>query len=254
MGTTVTNGVTFINTTGAVNWSDIATTQGNGYGSLSQLRGRKWYKSDFTRCVFPQTGDLSLSSFRGTSGSLPRVNRTAYPAVGKFYQSGSLPIPKFNTLMFTVYGGGGGGGGYNGVNIINGIAYSVTGGAGGSGGTTTITINGVSYTSNGGGGGYNGANGANGTQYDIADYQSGGTGNGNGGRGGSFRTITINADTNYQLAQALWDTSLTPTYGAAGGGGTGGTNAVNNIPTGSAASGNAGSPGAVSMFVDNLLY
>lgn len=259
MGTTVVNGVTYVNSSGSVRWADISATQGNSYSSLSQLRGKKWYKSDFTRGTFPSSPSaISFSSFRGTSGSLPRVDRSIYPANGSFIQSGNITLPRFNTIMFTVYGGSGGGGGGNGAQCIafNQFgqctnAITVNGGAGGSGGTTTLYTNGGTFTSNGGGGGNQGANGANGTQYagNNNDYLPGGTGNGNGGQSGSYRTPTINADVDYATAQAMWNQVCTVAYGAAGAGGAGGSG---NFSTGP--NGNAGMSGAIAMFVDANLY
>lgn len=261
MGTTVVNGVTYVNSSGSVRWADIAATQGGSYSSLSQLRGKKWYKSDFTRGTFPSSPTaISFSSFRGTSGSLPRVDRSIYPANGSFIQSGNITLPRFNTIMFTVYGGSGGGGGGNGAQCIAFNQYgqctnaiTVNGGGGGSGGTTTLYTNGGNFSANGGGGGNQGANGANGTQYAGAqagnDYLAGGTGNGNGGQSGSYRTPTINADVDYATAQAMWNQVCTVAYGAAGAGGAGGSG---NFSTGP--NGNAGMSGAIAMFVDTNLY
>lgn len=256
MGTSVVNGVTYVNSSGSVRFADIASAFGNDVNQMSELRSRKWYKSDFTRGNLPSSGNISLSSLRGLGGSIPRVNRSQYPAAGQFFQSGNISIPKFNTIMFTVYGGGGGGGGFNGQQCVQYNQYfqcisaiTVNGGAGGNGGTTTITYGSNTASAAGGSGGNQGVAGASGTAWSAGDVQPGGSGNGNGGAGGSTRTATINADTNYASAVALWDTICSVSYGAAGAGGNGG---VGNQATGTA--GNNGSAGAVSIFIDYGLY
>jgi hypothetical protein len=259
MGTTVVNGVTFINTTGSVRWADIAATQGNSYSSLSQLRGRKWYKSDFTRGNFPSSGSFSLSSFRGTSGSLPRVDRTDWPAAGKFFFVGNITLPPgFNKISFRVYGPGGGGGGGNGAQCIaynsNGTcanAITVNGGGGGTGGTTSIVTAAGTYSSTGGAGGNQGATGANGSPDPGAasDFIAGGTGNGSGGKGGRNYTTAVDADVDFATASSMFGQTCTTTYGA---GGTGGTAGSGNLSTGP--SGAAGGGGGITVVVDEGLY
>lgn len=263
MGTTVVNGVTYVNASGAVKFSDIAAAFGNGVSRMSALRGAKYYKSDFSRGNFSTTGNLSLGVVRGTSGSLPRVNRTTWPAAGYQFLSGNITLPAgFNTISFTIYGNGGGGGGGNGstcvqfnpsppYNCMN--AVTVNGGAGGTGGTTSITINGTTYTATGGIGGNQGATGANGSPDPGArnDVFPGGSGNGTGGKGGIREIATINADTNWAAASALFGATLTPTYGAAGTGGAGGSGTLTSGAAGSAAP----IPFAgVTVFVDMNLY
>lgn len=257
MGTTVVNGVTFINTTGSVRWADIAATQGNSYSSLSQLRGRKWYKSNFTRGNFPSSGSFSLSAFRGTSGSLPRVDRTAWPAAGKFFFSGNITLPSgFNKISFRVYGAGGGGGGNNGADYqYNPVTQqfqwvTLNGGAGGTGGTTSIVTAAGTYSATGGGGGNQGATGGNGSPDPgaAADFIAGGTGNGSGGKGGRNYTTAVDADVNFATASSMFSQSCTTSYGSPGaaGAGTGGTNP--------GAAGNAGGGGGITVMVDEGLY
>lgn len=260
MGTVVVNGVSFVDPspTGTVRWADIAATTSNSYTSLSQLRGKKWYKSDFTRGTFPSSPTaISFSSFRGTSGSLPRVDRTAWPAAGKFFFTGNITLPSgFNKISFRVYGAGGGGGGNNGADYqYNPVTQqfqwvSLNGGAGGTGGTTSIVTAAGTYSATGGGGGNQGSTGANGSPDPgaAADFIPGGTGNGSGGKGGRNYTTAVDADINWASASAMFSQTCSTTYGSPGaaGAGTGGTNP--------GAAGNAGGGGGITVMIDEGLY
>lgn len=264
MGTTVVNGVTYVNASGAINFADIAASFGNGVNRMSALRGTKYYKSDFTRGNFSSTGNLSLGVVRGTSGSLPRVNRASWPSTGIQFTSGNITLPSgFNTISFIIYANGGGGGGGNGSTCVQfgyiGSTYTclqavtVNGGAGGTGGTTSVTINGTVYSATGGAGGNQGATGANGTPDPGArnDVFPGGSGNGTGGKGGVRDVTTINADTNWAAASALFGAVLTPTYGAAGTGGGGGSG---NLTTGGNGNPAPYAFAGITVFVDSNLY
>lgn len=261
MGTTVVNGVTFVNVSGPVRFADIAAAFGNDVNQASELRNRRWYKSDYTRGNFPSSGNLSLSQLRGTGGNVPRVDRNQYPANGIFYGSGPISIPKFNTLTIRVFAGGGGGGGGNAAHvggIFNGVP--IVGGAGTAGGTVSVTIAPGTIAATGGGGGNNGANGANGLPTTTAASAPGGAGNGNGGLGG-FAEYTINADNDYATAVQLYDQSYTPSYGAPGSG-AGGAGALGLVWNGvqylfsgvNGAAGGNGVPGGVSVIIDLGLY
>lgn len=264
MGTSVANGVTIINTTGSISFSDIAAAFGSSVNQASELRNARWYKSDFSRGNFPGSGSLSLSALRGTGGSLPRVNRTEWPAAGKSFTSGNITLPSgFNKVSFRVYAGGGGGGGGNTV-YTNGGPFNglpIIGAAGSTGGTTSITAGGTTYSATGGAGGNNGATGANGTPDPGAatDFIAGGAGNGNGGKGGRNWTTAIDADTNYAAASALFGATCSTTYGAGGAGGAGATGLVWNgsfyqVGGVNGANGSAGGSGGVTVMIDEGLY
>lgn len=254
MGITTVNGVKYVNTTGPVSIKDIQASTGSNSWNLGSFRSSKWYKSDFTRGNHP-SGTIKFSDFRGKSGTIPHVDRTAWPAAGKFFASGSITLPRFNTLQIHVYAAGGGGGGYNGSNCIqfnpNGTcanAVVVNGGAGGTGGTTSISIATGSFSASGGTGGNQGTAGSRGTPQDAAGA-GGGAGNGAGGMGGTDATPLYDADVNYTTASSLYATTFTPTYGAAGAAGSGGSG---NLTSGNA--GSAGTAGGVTVFVDPGLY
>lgn len=271
MGTSVVNNVTYINASGSVSFSDIAAAFGNDVNQASELRNRRWYKSDFSRGNFPASGSLSLSSLRGTGGSRPRVNRTDWPAAGKFFFTGNITLPPgFNKVSFRVYGGGGGGAGGNAIYSGGPFNTSTTGqliigGAGSTGGTTSITAGGVTYSATGGAGGGNGATGANGTPDPgsatdfIAGGNGGSPGGGAGGKGGRNFTTPIDADTNYAAASALFGATCAATYGAGGAGGAGAAglawngsfytfSGVNGAP------GSAGGGSGISVMIDEGLY
>lgn len=263
MGTSVANGVTIINSTGSVSFSDIAAAFGSSVNQASELRNARWYKSDFSRGNFTGSGSLSLSALRGTGGSLPRVNRTDWPAAGKLFLTGNITLPSgFNKVSFRLYGGGGGGGGGNAA--YSGGSFSgviIVGGAGYTGGTTSITAGGTTYSATGGAGGNNGATGANGTPDPGAatDFIAGGAGSGPGGKGGRNYTTAIDADTNYAAVSALFGATCSTTYGA---GGAGGGPALGLVWTGqqyafsgiNGAAGSTGSPGGVTVMIDEGLY
>lgn len=263
MGTSVVNGVTYVNASGPVRFADIAAAFGNDVNQASELRNRKWYKSDFSRGNFPGSGNLSLSSLRGTGGSLPRVNRADWPAVGRFFSSGNITLPPgFNKVSFRVYGAGGGGGGSNAAHTggpFNGVP--IAGGAGSTGGTTSVTAGGTTYSATGGGGGSNGSTGANGTPDPGAatDFIAGGAGSGPGGKGGRNFTTPIDADANYAAASALFGATCSTTYGA---GGSGGGPGLGLVWTGAqyvfsgvnGTAGSAGGSGGISVMIDEGLY
>lgn len=257
MSTTSVNGVTYVSTSGQIRWSDIKAAHGNSIISMSQMRGQKWYKSDFTRGNFPSAGNFSMSAFRGTSGSLPRVDRNAWPSVGKYFTSGNITLPPgFNQIKFIVYGAGGGGGGANGLdyqyNILTKQWQWVTtnGGAGGTGGKTSIFTNAGTYEATGGAGGNQASNGANGypDPGSATDYLPGGAGNGAGGKGGRYASSVVNADTAWSTASSMFNQSCSTIYGAGGAAGPGGGG------TNPGSSGAPGSAGGISVFVDAGLY
>lgn len=257
MGTAVVNGVTYVNTSGSVKFSDIAAAFGNSYNRLSQMRGLKWYKADFTRGNFASAGSFSLNAVRGTSASIPRVNRTQWPSIGKAFYSGNIQLPSgFNKLLIYVYGNGGGGGGGNGSTAITLSPLNlvtVNGGAGGTGGTSSVTISGVTYSATGGTGGNQGVNGSNGSPDPGArnDAYAGGTGYGSGGKGGIREIPEYNADTNWGAASALFNAIIPASYGASGAGGAGG---AGNYTTGANGSSAPNPISAIVVFVDYNLY
>lgn len=247
MGTTVVNGVTYVNSSGNVSFSDLRAAFGSSLTSFSLYKSRKFYKSDFSRGTTSST--IKFSDFRGASGSLPRVDRAAWPNAGKFVTSGSITLPRFNTLTIYAYAGGGGGGGGDGQNYYGGTTYTVVpGGAGGTGGTTTIVIPAGTFTATGGTGGNQGIAGVRGSPQDGVGAP-GGAGNGAGGSGGLDISPTYNADTNYSVAQSIYLYTASPTYGAGGAGGKGG---VGNFTSGT--DGSVGTAGAITIFVDKDLY
>lgn len=255
MSTTTVNGVTFVGASKPVKFSDMVAAFGAGYNKLSAMRNKKWYKSDFTRGTFAASGSFSLSNILGTGGNIPHVDRTAWPAAGNWFPSGSAPaLPKFNTIIIAVYGGSGGGGGANGDNYYSGAHHINPGAAGGSGGTTSLTLpNSTTLSAGGGGGGNQGTNGADAASAGYGPI-AGGAGYGNGGAGGTAG-FTVDADTNYSLASTFYGAVLTPSaYGGAGSGGTGGLNFINGVLAGQAANGAGGTAGGFTIFIDNGLY
>lgn len=262
MGTTVVNSVTYVGSTGSISFADIKAAYSNVSSSMSGYKGRKYYKSDFSRGNL-SSGSIKFSDFRGTGGNIARVDRNSWPSIGKHFQSGNITLPPgFNTVSFIVYGNGGGGGGGNGsqciqlnpnfpYNCLNAIV--VNGGAGGTGGTTSITINGTVYSATGGAGGNQGVGGANGTPDpgSRTDGYPGGTGNGGGGKGGIRDVAVINADSNWAAASALFGSTLAASYGAAGAGGAGGNG---NLTSGASGSAAPYATAGISVFIDSGLY
>lgn len=258
MGTTAVNGVTYVNASGPVSFADISAAFG-GKNKASQLRGLKWYQSNFTRGNFPSSGNLSLSSLRSRGGNIPRISsadRAVYTNDGLYKTSGGFTLPNgFNKINIVLYGASGGGGGGNGVTCLAfnqfgqcTIPVNANGAAGTAGQATSTTLpNGASISAGGGGGGNQGANGANGANTTGFPGQAGGTGNGNGGAGGLI-FYELNADADYAAIAALFSGSFSPTYGARGSGGAGG----GNYQPGS--TGNNGLAGVVAVFIDQNLY
>lgn len=247
---------------GDISFSQVKSAFNNATSSFSGMRGRKWYKSDFSRSNFVSSGSLSIKSFYGTSGTIPRVDRSAWPASGIFFRNQPITLPKFNSIEIWVYGAGGGGGGANGQNCVQfgyvGNFYTclnaqvAAGSPGGTGGSTSITIAGTPVTAAGGGGGNQGVAGSNGAGgSSTVASPPGGSGNGAGGYGG-LQKFTLNADQdtnayNYALTY-LYDKYFNPTYGAGGSGGAGGGSYVQG------GSGNTGTAGGITVFIDYGLY
>lgn len=253
MSTTTVNGVTFVGASLPVKFSDMLSAFGTR--SLSAMRGKKWYKSNFTRGYFASSGAFSLSNILNTGGNIPHVDRTAWPANGKgYYSNQTIYLPAgFNTLLVQVYGAPGGGGGGNSAysgGIYNGV--TIVGGAGGAGGDVSF---GSYVSATGGGGGNNGGNGANGANSLGVYGYPGGSGNGTGGYGGAAsRSWSADSDT------SLFGAAVTGTVGQAGGGGSGALglswNGYGYVFNGvNGANGNPGTgPGQIVVFVDYGLY